>query len=219
MTASDPFAGLTIRAFLDRLSSPEPVPGGGSASAIAASFSAGLITMVARLSLDRPKYVAYEATHRRALAFAEHAAPRFLELADQDADAYAGYAAALKLPRETAEQQAVRADAIHAAARRAAEAPLEVVRQCVDLAAEVEAMAGRSNLNASSDVNVAAFLAEAAGRGAAANVLINLPSAGDETFAAEATDEVMRLLATLEDLVARVRERVGAERLREPESE
>lgn len=219
MTASEPFAGLTIRAFLDRLSSPQPVPGGGSASAIAASFSAGLIAMVARLSLDRPKYAAYEATHRRALAFAERATPRFLELADRDADAYAGYAAALKLPRETAEQQSTRTDAIHAAARRAAEAPLEVVRQCVDLAAEVEAMAGRSNLNASSDVNVAALLAEAAGRGAAANVLINLPSAGDEGFVGEATDEVMRLLATLEDLAARVRERVGAERLREPESE
>jgi formiminotetrahydrofolate cyclodeaminase len=219
MTASEPFADLTIRAFLERLSSPEPVPGGGSASAIAASFSAGLIAMVARLSLDRPKYAAYEATHRRALVFAEQAGPRFLELADRDADAYAGYAAALKLPRETAEQQAARTDEIHAAARRAAEAPLEVVRQCVDLAAEVEAMAGRSNLNASSDVNVAALLAEAAGRGAAANVLINLPSTGDETFAGRATDELMRLLASLEDMAARARERVGAERLREPESE
>lgn len=218
MTAQG-FAGLTIRDFLDRLSSPEPVPGGGSASAVAGSFAAGLIAMVARLSLGRPKYAAYESTHRRVLAFAEHAALWFLELADRDADAYAALAAALKLPRETDEEKAARTGAIQAAARHAAEVPLDVVRKCVELEAEVEAMAGRSNLNASSDVNVAALLAEAAGRGAAANVLVNLPAAGDETFAGYATDEVMRMLASLEDLSAHARERVGAGRLRDPESE
>jgi len=213
------FAGLTIREFVDRLSSPDPVPGGGSASAVAASFAAGLIAMVAHLSLDRPKYAPYESTHRRVLAFAERAAPQFLELADRDADAYAALAVALKLPRDTDAEQASRSEAIHAAARHAAEVPLQVVRQCVELEAEVESMAGRSNLNASSDVNVAALLAEAAGRGAAANVLVNLPAAGDETFAGAATDEVMRMLSSLEDLSAHARERVGAGRLRDPESE
>jgi formiminotetrahydrofolate cyclodeaminase len=217
MTA-EPFAGLTIREFLDRLSSPEPVPGGGSASAVAASFAAGLIAMVARLSLDRPKYAAYESTHRRVLAFAEHAASQFLDLADQDADAYAALAAALKLPRDTDMQRAERTEAIRGAARRAAEVPLEVVRQCLGLEVEVEALAGRSNLNASSDVKVAALLAEAAGRGAAANVLVNLPAAVDETFAGDAADEVTRLLSSLEDLAARARERGGAGRLRDPES-
>ncbi len=216
---SDAFADLTIRDFLGRLSSPEPVPGGGSTSAIVASFAAGLLGMVARLSMDRPKYAPYAASHRRALEFSNAAVPRFLALADRDSDAYAGFAAALKLPRETAEQQAARSEALRAAARHAAEVPLEIVRLCVSLAAGVEAMAGRSNLNASSDINVAALMAEASGRGAAANVLTNLPSVGDDAFAGWATDEVMRLLGSLEDSVAHAREAVGAGRLREPESE
>ena len=217
--STERFSDITIGQFAARLASPEPVPGGGSASAIAASFSASLIAMVARLSLGRPKYAPYEATHQRALAFATGASAAFLDLADRDAEAYAGFAAALRLPRDTVEQQESRTIAIRSAARHAAEVPLEAVRRCADLAGEVDAMAGRSNLNAASDVQVAALLVEAAGRGAAANVLINLPSVGDDAFADRVTDEVMELLASIEELAARARERVGAGRLRDPEPE
>jgi formiminotetrahydrofolate cyclodeaminase len=213
------FAELPVGEFLARLASAEPVPGGGSASALAAGFAAGLVAMVARLSLGRPRYAAYEATHQRALAYATEVAPEFLDLADRDAEAYARFAAALKLPRESPDEQAVRTAATRSAARHAAEVPLQVVRRCAGLAAEIEAMAGRSNLNASSDINVAALLVEAAGRGAAANVLVNLPAVGDEAFAGQATDEVMRLLGVIEDLAAHARERVGAGRLRDPEGE
>ncbi len=217
--STDAFADISVHEFGARLASAEPVPGGGSASAMAASFSASLIAMVARLSEGRQKYAPYAATHRRALAFATQAAQDLLALADRDADAYAALAAALRLPRETAEEQEARAVAIRAAARGAAEVPLQVVRLCAGLSAEADAMAGRSNLNASSDIGVAALLAEAAGRGAAANVMVNLPSVGDDAYTGEMTDEVMGLLSVIEEQCARARERVGSGHLREPEPE
>jgi len=212
------FGDLTLDEFLARLGSAEPVPGGGSASAIAAALAAALVTMVARLSRDRAKYAAYEATHLHAEAGGQEASRTFLRLADEDAAAYGAFSAALKLPRETDDEKVARSQALRAAARGAARVPLEVVRACTGLAADIESMAGRSNLNAASDVRVAALLVEAAANGAAANVLVNLPSVGDAEFEVAVTDEVMGHLRVIDDLAARAREVAGSGHLRDPEA-
>ena len=218
MESSAQFADLTLGEFEDRLASAEPVPGGGSASAIAGSMAASLLAMVSRLSTDRPKYADYALTHARALSIAESARQRLLDLADQDAVAYAAFMAARKMPRATDEQQRSRQAATEFAARQASDIPLDVVRECAQVLMSVESMAGRSNMNASSDLEVAARLAAAAARGAAANVMINLPDVGDEKYAGGMTAEVAKLLGDIDRLVAQVSERVGAGTLREPEA-
>jgi methylenetetrahydrofolate dehydrogenase (NADP+)/methenyltetrahydrofolate cyclohydrolase len=162
------FADLTIGQFVERLSSAEPVPGGGSASALAAALGAALVSMVAGLSVGRSKYSAYKATLARADVAGKQLAAEFLALSDRDADAYAGYAVALKLPRHSDAQSEARLEAIRAAARVASDAPWDCVRACLRLAEVAESLAGRSNVNASSDVLVAALLAEAGARGSGA---------------------------------------------------
>lgn len=210
------FRDQSLDDFTDRLASPEPVPGGGSASAVAAALGASLLTMVGSLTSGKPKYVDHEPMLAWAMESGRRLSDRFLTLADDDAEAYAGFSAALKMPRESDEEIAARTAAMQAAARRASEVPLACVESCVDLVGVAEALAGRSNPNAASDVDVAALLGEAAGRGAAANVLINLPSTGDPEFEGTMTARVAELLSVIEDLASQTHQVVASGERRDP---
>ena len=208
------FRDLTLAGFVDELASAEPVPGGGSASAVAASLGAGLVAMVAALSVGRPKYADYAAVHASAGAAGKALTGRLLGLADEDSAAYAVFAAALKMPKETDAEQAARKAALRAAARTAAEVPLACIEACHEVVLAAESLAGRSNLNASSDLAVACLLASAAAQGAGANVLVNLPAVGDDAFAAAMRDRVVGLLGEIDAISATTRAIVASGELR-----
>ncbi|HEY7524882.1 MAG TPA: cyclodeaminase/cyclohydrolase family protein [Candidatus Limnocylindrales bacterium] len=210
------FGELSLDAFVERLASAEPVPGGGSASAVAAALGASLLAMVASLSTGRPKFADHESTLAEAGAIGRGLIRTFLDLADEDAQAYAAFAAALKLPRETDSERETRRAAMSDAALLAAETPLRCVERCLELAAAVESLAGRSNPNASSDLVVAANLAEAAARGAAANVLVNVPSIADQEVAGDLVARSTELVDEIERIASSTRETVLSGEQRDP---
>ncbi len=213
------FGSSTLDGFVEQLASSAPVPGGGSASAVAAALAAGLVAMVAGLSVDRPIYAAFAGTHARAGRAGRSLATRLLELADEDAAAYGAFAAAMKLPRATDPEKAARSAAIRAAAVTAAAVPFKTLEACRDVVSVSEALAGRSNRNAASDLAVASRLAEAAAHGAAENVLVNLPALGDEERADELRGLVARLLGEVSDHAETTRAFVELGELRDPEPE
>jgi len=212
------FGSMTLDGFIELLGSATPSPGGGAASAVAASCGAALVAMVASLSADRPKYAAHAASHARHGAAGRELAARLLALADEDANAYAAFAAALRLPRETDDEKAARTVAIRASARVAADVPLRTVEACREVVIASEALAGRSNLNAASDLAVASRLVEASAHGAAENVFVNLPSLGDAVAADELRGRTVALLADIEDLADATRAHVELGELRDPEA-
>lgn len=210
------FRDLTLDAFVARLASAEPVPGGGSASAVAASLAAGLVAMVASLSWGRARWAHHAETHEVTQQVGRELADRLLAIADEDADAYGAFSAAMKLPRETPDEIAVRTVAKRAAAKVASEVPFRCVEACLEILEAAEVLAGRCNTNAASDLDVASLLADAAARGAAANVRINLPAVGDEAWAAEISARLDALMARIAELAASTRRIVATGEERPP---
>jgi methenyltetrahydrofolate cyclohydrolase len=221
--APESFRDLTLGAFAERLASPDPVPGGGSASAVAAALGASLVAMVATLSRGRPKYADHTALHEAAAPAARRLADELLALADEDAKAYAACAIALKLPREAFADKEFRDQQVRETARVAAEVPLRCVESCREVLVLAEALAGRSNVNASSDLRVAALLLQAAGHGAAENVLVNIPLIGTndwtqatEKHVAEVLDDVVALATKVHDIVRSGERRVAIDAMTAP---
>jgi formiminotetrahydrofolate cyclodeaminase len=220
MTAStDPVSAQRVGDFLEALASERPVPGGGAAAAVSAALAASLTAMVVRLSLDRPKYAEFANLHAAALAASDAARVHFLELAEEDATAYAAYMAARSLPRGTQAQIDAREAAMRDAARIASSVPLEVVKACHAQVELVDRAAGRTNLHVSSDLEVAALLLDSAARAAAASVRANLPSVGDEGYASAVSAELGQRLQQIQSTADRARERVAKGTLRRPEGE
>ena len=187
-------APLSLRELLDRLSSSDPVPGGGSAAALAGAMGASLVSMVAALTAGRAEYTDADAAAREIGEAASSVRTELIELAQRDSDAYQAVVTARRLPRETDEQRAVRARAMGSAIVQAAEVPLRtarVARQALELAGRIAPIGNR---NAVSDAGVAALLSAAAIRGAILNVRINLPYLPEDApIRAEAGAELSRL--------------------------
>ena len=202
--ATDSVAELSLAQFSERLASTEPVPGGGAASAVAASIGASLISMVAGLSTGKPKYADYEATLVRCLSVGKELAAEFLRLADRDAEAYAGVGAAYKLPKSTDEEKAARTAAIQEALKAAAQVPLSAIEHLVGVVEALPVVLEHGNRNLVSDVGVAADFAQAALRCAWLNVEVNLASLKDEEYKAQVRKTMEEQISAAEKVTEEV---------------
>jgi formiminotetrahydrofolate cyclodeaminase len=166
----------TVSEYAAALAANSPAPGGGSAVAVAAALAAALGEMVCRFTIGKAAYSDHETEITEALSRLELSRSRLLQLAAADETAYNAYAHASALPRGTDAERAYRKDALTVALRDAAAVPLEVANAAKELLVALEPIARFGNLNLISDVSVATYLAEAALRGAVANVQVNARS-------------------------------------------
>lgn len=201
---------LTVRSLVERLATRDPVPGGGSAAALAGAMAAALIRMVVELTLGRAESRSAEDVGGIGSA-ATSWQSELLNLVDLDANAYSGVVEARRLPRGTDLETQARDVQFAAAMREATRAPMHTIRAAVAVLELAEQLAPVGTPYAITDVGVAAGLAAAAARGAALNVRINLAYVTDETLRAEAAAS----LELLADLSAREQalERAVADRM------
>ena len=173
---------LTIKDFISKVISNDPVPGGGSVSALNGALAAALSAMVANLTVGRKKYVEVNDLMQELSARFEKLSQKLIEDVDRDSDAYNRVFAAFKLPKETDEEKQVRNEAIQRETKYAAQVPMEVARAVYEVLPQIDAIAQKGNSNAVTDACVSMMCARTAILGALLNVRINLSSIKDEAF-------------------------------------
>lgn len=180
---------LTIKEFINKVISNDPVPGGGSVSALNGALAAALSAMVANLTVGRKKYAEVNDLMQELSARFEKLSQKLIEDVDRDSDAYNRVFAAFKLPKETDEEKQVRSEAIQRETKYAAQVPMEVARAVYEVLPQIDAIAQKGNSNAVTDACVSMMCARTAILGALLNVRINLTSIKDEAFVNAMRDE------------------------------
>ena len=171
--------GIVGTEFIDELAADTPTPGGGAAAAYAGAMAAGLVGMVARLTIGRKKYAAVEAEMKKILRQAEKLRTEQTTAITDDSAAFDAVMDAFKLSKETARQQTARGKAIQMAMSRATVVPLRTARAAAKTLELAAIAAEKGNVNAISDAGTAAHLCHTALAGAALNVRINAGSIKD----------------------------------------
>jgi formiminotetrahydrofolate cyclodeaminase len=187
------YSEMALVDLVDAFSSTDPVPGGGSAAALAGAIGASLLLMVA--GIPKTKTGAPEETADLAEAEARIRPLRnsLLELVDRDSEAYSQVGTALKLPKHSDGEVSQRKQAIEDATRGATEVPLDTMRACQQALRGAVTVAANGNRNAASDVGVAIELLLAALRGARMNVEINLAGLTDAAYVTRVRTEASQL--------------------------
>ena len=187
---SERFVDRTLRAFSDDLASDAPVPGGGSAAAYAGALGAALAAMVARIATKK----ADAESLRDYIGEVDNLRNDFLRLVDDDSAAYARVADSMKLPRATDAEKGIRTERVQAALLAASRVPLEVAKTSRRLLDACERGLPKAPPAAVSDLGVGALMADAALRGAALNVMINLSSLKDRGQVKALSEDLDRAL-------------------------
>ncbi|MBN1669179.1 MAG: glutamate formimidoyltransferase [Anaerolineales bacterium] len=160
--------------FLSALADSAPTPGGGSAAAYAGAMAAALAGMVARVTIDKPKYEPVRKVMQALQAEADLLREALRSAVIADAAAFEAVMQAYRLPKENDVQKQARQQAIEQATLEAARVPLETAQKSLQ-AMQLAVQAARlGNTNAISDAASGAALAQAALAGSALNVRINL---------------------------------------------
>ena len=191
------FANLAAP-FLDAVAAPTATPGGGSVSAFAGALAAALGQMVAGLSRKKKSQAGFVVQLSEALDRLRRTTDDLTAAIDRDARAFDAVMDAFKLPQGKAQESAARDEAIQAATRGAAEAPLQVADVTVALFEQLGQLQAIAAASMRSDLQVARFIAVAGTRGSLANVETNLATLSDAAYVSQTKAKIAALRERLE---------------------
>jgi formiminotetrahydrofolate cyclodeaminase len=189
---------MDLENFIERLSSKEPVPGGGAASALVAIIGGALDSMVSALTSGKK---GYEQNQARIAKIGEEASRLKKELEvlmGEDEAAFNAISATWKLPKATEEEKEKRAKMLQEALKHAIQPPWKIAEKALEVMNLSTELIKIGNRNAVTDSGCGLIFGFAAGEGALLNVAINIDAITDTEFAEEERAKVRDLHSKLE---------------------
>ena len=189
-----------IKEFLEALSSAQPAPGGGAASALVGSIAASLVCKVSALTIGKKKYQGVQEEVKEIYEKSRSLEEQLLKLADMDSEAFnkiiEAYRSAKELDDENEKQKV-----IEEATKEACVVPLETAELSYEVMKLSERITAIGNRNAFTDGLTASYLAFSAINGALENVFFNLKNiSADKEFLIKTKERAENLKKLSEQL-------------------
>ena len=175
---------MSVADFTNEVDSNSPAPGGGSVSALASDIGVSLARMMAHLSFEKKKFEQLDETTK------EEFKARFDKLGeirkelstlvDKDTESFNEFMKAVKMPKETEEQNKLRAKAIQEATIFSIEVPYKTASLSLEALRLLDFLIKNGNQNAITDIGVGTLMLSAGMEGAILNVKVNLGQIKDK---------------------------------------
>lgn len=199
---------MSITNFANETASESMAPGGGSIAATVGALGISLGTMVANLSAHKAGWDSrWEAFSDWAVK-GQHYKNKLLFLVDEDTNSFNKIMEAFRLPKNTPEEKAIRAEAVEKATQYATEIPFQVMETAYQSMEVMKAMMQIGLPSSLSDAGVGALCARTAVLGAYFNVRINAKDLKDKDFVSDILEKsaviYQQTLALEQELIAMI---------------
>ena len=188
------FSSMPCYEFVEVLSSREPVPGGGGASALVGAVGTALGNMVGSLTVGKKRYADVEEEMYAMKARCDILQKELLALVERDAEVFGPLARAYSMPKDTPEEKEEKARVLEEALRSACTVPMEIMEKCCEALDLIREFADKGSRMAVSDAGAGAVIVSAALRAASLNVFINTRSMEDKEMAAQLNSRAQAML-------------------------
>lgn len=179
---SGSLANKSVQDFIKTVAARTPAPGGGSVAAAVAAMGSALSCMVGQMTYGKRQWERYDSQMRRIIPIMHETMKELLFVIDADTSAFNDYMAALKLPKETPEDIAMRETAMEAGLKKAISVPMSVAKSVSKLWEPLKELAVIGNFGTKSDLQVGVKCLETGVYGAYYNVIINAEGIKDEKY-------------------------------------
>ena len=193
MSTSSSSMADSIRPVVNRVASADPVPGGGSVSALTGALGAALGQMAIRITQEKKSFQQHADRYTDALDRLAPYTSALLELVDADSEAYSRVMAAYKLPKGSMDRDKAVQDGL----TRATEIPSRTANCAAEALGVLEELRSIIHANVASDLQVGMQMLRASLRGAISNIRTNLSDIKDANVRIRYEDMIVSWEQTL----------------------